>query len=462
MGKAHYKGKDLTEVRSPQRQLVLDMVGSDLGKQTSLWGIANKAKANKQHRFQNLYRLLDEEMLLGCWKELNKGAASGVDRITAKDYQKDLMDNIRNLVERLKGKRYRAKLVRRSYIPKENGKQRPLGIPALEDKLVQLGCAKILTAIYEQDFVESSHGYRPGRGARAAVGELAFNLQYGSCQYIVEADIKGFFDNMEHDWLLEMLALRIDDRAFLKLIEKWLKAGILDTDGQVIHPETGTPQGGIISPVLANVYLHYALDLWFEKVVKKHSEGNAFICRYADDFVCGFRHEEDAVKFYGALPGRLGKFGLTVAPEKTRILRFSRYPPSRDQRFNFLGFELHWCKDRKGIPRVKRRTARKKLQGAGKRIKEWVKENRHLPNREFIEGLNRRLRGHYNYYGVRGNSQSLKKFYEGAIWNVFKWLNRRGGKRRSYTWAAFFKALKQLGVVSPRIVEQKQRYAVYA
>jgi RNA-directed DNA polymerase len=462
VGKAHYKGKDLTEVRSPQRQLALNMVGSDLGKQTSLWGIANKAKANKRHRFQNLYRLLDEEMLLGCWKELNKGAASGVDRITAKEYQKDLMDNIRNLVERLKGKRYRAKLVRRSYIPRENGKQRPLGIPALEDKLVQLGCAKILTAIYEQDFVESSHGYRPGRSARAAVGELAFNLQYGSYRYIVEADIKGFFDNMEHDWLLKMLALRIDDRAFLKLIEKWLKAGILDTDGQVIHPETGTPQGGIISPVLANVYLHYVLDLWFEKVVKKHSEGDTFICRYADDFVCGFRHEEDAVKFYGALPERLGKFGLTVAPEKTRILRFSRYPPSRDQRFNFLGFELHWCKDRKGIPRVKRRTARKKLQGACKRIKEWVKENRHLRIREFVEGLNRRLRGHYNYYGVRGNSQSLKKYYGWAIRNVFKWLNRRGGKRGSYTWAAFSKALKQLGVVSPRIVEQKQRYAVYA
>jgi group II intron reverse transcriptase/maturase len=210
--------------------------------------------------------MLDEEMLLGCWKELNKGAASGVDRITAKDYQKDLIDNIRNLVERLKGKRYRAKLVRRSYIPKENGKERPLGIPALEDKLVQLGCAKILMAIYEQDFIEGSHGYRPGRGAREAVGEMAFNLQYGSYRYIVEADIKGFFDNIEHDWLLKMLEIRIDDKAFLNLIRKWLKAGVLDTDGRVISPETGTPQGGIISPVLANVYLHYALDLWFEKV----------------------------------------------------------------------------------------------------------------------------------------------------------------------------------------------------
>jgi group II intron reverse transcriptase/maturase len=217
-------------------------------------------------------------------------------------------------------------------------------------------------AIYEQDFIEGSHGYRPGRGAREAVGEMAFNLQYGSYRYIVEADIKGFFDNIAHDWLLRMLEERIDDNAFLKLIQKWLKAGVLDTDGQVIHPETGTPQGGIISPVLANVYLHYALDLWFEKVVKKHSEGSAFICRYADDFVCGFRHEEDAARFYAELPKRLKKFGLEVAPEKTRILRFSRYPPIREQRFDFLGFELYWCKDRKNIPRVKRHTRAKETR----------------------------------------------------------------------------------------------------
>lgn len=462
MGKAHYRGKDLTEVRSPQRQLTLNMVGSDLGKQTSLWGIANKAKASKHHRFQNLYRMLDEGMLLGCWKEMNKGAASGVDRITAKDYQKDLIDNIRELVERLKRKGYRAKLVRRSYIPKENGKERPLGIPALEDKLVQLGCAKILMAIYEQDFIEGSHGYRPRRGAREAVGEMAFNLQNGSYRYIVEADIKGFFDNIEHDWLLRMLEERIDDKAFLNLIRKWLKAGVLDTDGRVTSPETGTPQGGIISPVLANVYLHYALDLWFEKVVKKQSEGSAFICRYADDFVCGFRHEEDAVRFYAELPKRLKKFGLEIAPEKTRILRFSRYPPSREQRFDFLGFELHWCEDRKGIPRVKRRTARKKLQGACKRMKEWVRNNRHLPNRVFFEGLNKRLRGHYNYYGVRGNSQSLNTFYQWAVRTAYKWLNRRGGKRRSFTLKTFFEVVKRRGVAGPRIVEKSRRYMVYA
>ena len=382
--------------------------------------------------------------------------------MTAAEYGKNLHANIQDLVERLKKKSYRAKLVRRSYIPKENGKERPLGIPALEDKLVQLGCTKILTAIYEQEFIQSSHGYRPGRSARNAVGELAFNLQYRGYKYIVEADIRGFFDNMDHDWLLKMLALRIDDSAFLNLIRKWLKAGILDTDGHVIHPETGTPQGGIISPVLANVYLHYALDLWFERVVKKHSEGKAFICRYADDFVCGFRHEEDAVKFYEELPKRLGEFSLAVAPEKTQIMRFSRFHPSMKRRFTFLGFELYWWKDRKGILRVKRRTARKKLQGACRRIKEWVKENRHLPVRDFIDGLNRRLLGHYNYYGVMWNGKSLSTYFRWAIITAFKWRNRRGGKRKSFTWENFYKGIKRLGVAIPRIVEGKGQHVVYA
>jgi group II intron reverse transcriptase/maturase len=212
-----------------------------------------------------------------CWGDLNKEAASGVDRVTAEAYQENLEANIQNLAERLKKKRYRAKLVRRCYIPKENGGERPLGIPALEDKLVQLACSKILTAIYEEDFVESSYGDRPGRSAKEAVADLTFNLQIGKFGYIVEADIRGFFDNMDYKWLLKMLKQRSDDRAFLNLIRKWLKAGILETSGQVVFPESGTPQGGIISPILANVYLHYVLDIWFERVVKAHCLGDAII-----------------------------------------------------------------------------------------------------------------------------------------------------------------------------------------
>ena len=441
---------------------MLDTVGPEYHKPTSLRGIANRAKACKHHRFRDLYRHLNADFLLHCWGDLNKAAASGVDEMTAEAYEQDLQANIQALAERLRTKRYRAKLVRRCYIAKENGKQRPLGIPALEDKLVQLACAKLLTAIYEQDFVDSSYGYRPGRSAKEAIGDLTFNLQYGKFGYIVEADVKSFFDNLDHDWLLQMLSLRIDDRAFLKLLRKWLKAGILDTDGQVIHPDTGSPQGGIVSPILANVYLHYALDLWFEQAVKVHCRGDALICRYADDFVCAFRYREDAERFYRVLPQRLAKFGLEVAPEKTQIIRFSRFHPSMKRRFAFLGFELYWFADRQGTPRVKRRTARKRLQGACRRIKDWIRENRHLKGREFIAGLNRRLNGHYNYYGLRGNSRSLWRYFQWAIGCAFKWLNRRGGKRRSFTWQAFTIALSRLGVAKPRITEAKRQHVVFA
>jgi RNA-directed DNA polymerase len=449
-------GKDLTGVRSLQRKLVPDTVGSDQHKQTSLQGIANKARADKQHRFRDLYRHLNAEFLLECWRDLNKRAAEGVDGVTAEAYAQNLQGNIQALADRLKSKRYRAKLVRRHYIPKENGERRPLGIPALEDKLVQIASGKILTAIYEGDFLENSYGYRPKRGARDAVVDLTFDLQFGRYGYVVEADIKGFFDKLDHAWLLKMLRLRIDDRAFLNLIRKWLEAGILDTEGQVIHPDTGTPQGGIVSPVLANVYLHYALDLWFEKVVRRTCRGEARICRYADDWICAFRYREDAQRYYGDLPNRLRKFNLELATEKTRVLLFNRFHPSMKHRFSFLGFEFFWKKDRLGVPRVVRRTARKRLQASCRRIQEWIKLNRHLRG-NFFRRLNERLRGHYNYYGVRGNFRSLHRFYEWAVECTFKWLNRRGGKRRTFTWEQFKRILEQASVARPRITEVNRR-----
>ena len=450
-------GKDLTEVRSPQRPLVPDIVGLESDEPTFLRGIAIKAATNKQHRFRDLYRCLDAELLLHAWADLNKRAASGVDRATAQAYAQDLHANIGHLVERLKTKRYRAKLVRRVYIPKDNGKQRPLGIPALEDRLVQLACAKVLSAIYEQDFLDGSYGYRKGRGALDAVGELTKELQFGPYHYLVEADIRGFFDQMDHDVLLELLGQRIDDRAFLGLIRKWLKAGVLETDGKVIHPQTGTPQGGIVSPVLANVYLHHALDLWFECTVKEHVVGKAAIVRYADDWVCAFQHEADAERFYRTLPKRLQRFGLEVAEEKTNCLRFSRHHLRKGNRFTFLGFEFYWDKDRKGLPRVKRRTAPKKLQGACRRIKEWIKENRHLPNRQFVSGLNRRLTGHYNYFGIIGNAKSINRFYRWATECAYKWLNRRGGKRNSFSQETFWRAVNRGLFRPPRIVAERRR-----
>src|SRR3990170_281015 len=292
--------------------------------QTYLQAIANKAKSQSKYRFRNLYGMLNEDMLHDCWRYIRKDAAFGVDRVSAQEYEQNLGDNIQQLVERLKEKRYRAKLVRRQYIPKGNGKLRPLGIPATEDKLLQLAVKRELEAIYEQDFLRCSYGYRPNVGALDAVDKLTVKLQFGRYNFVVEADIKGFFDNIDHDRLIALLSLRIADRQLLRLIKKWLKAGVLDTDGTVIHPATGTPQGGIISPMLANVYLHYALDQWFQEVVKAHCSGEACLIRYADDYVCAFQYEGDAQRFYRALQFRLEKFGLQLAADKTRVIPFSR------------------------------------------------------------------------------------------------------------------------------------------
>lgn len=439
-----------------------DTVGLDQRETTSLRGIAKRAQACRDHRFQNLYRLLDANLLLDCWDDLNKKAASGVDGVTAAAYEQDLIANIQHLTERLKTKSYRTRLVRRCYIPKDNGGERPLGIPALEDKLVQLACAKVLNAIYEADFLSVSYGYRPGIGAKDAVSDLGFNLQYSRFGHIVEADIQGYFDDIDHDRLLAMLSLRIDDKAFLSLLRQWLKAGILDIDGQILHPVAGSPQGGVVSPILANVYLHYALDLWFEHEVKPRCHGQALIIRYADDYVCAFQYQRDAQRFYRVMPKRLATFGLQVAPEKTRILRFSRFHPGLCRRFVFLGFELYWARDRRGDLRVMKRTARKKLQQAKRRMTLWIKANRHLPGRQFVKALNRKLVGHYNYFGLRSNEVSVNSFFHHAIGCAFKWLNRRGGKRRSFTWGRFKAALKALGVALPRTVERQRQHVVHA
>jgi RNA-directed DNA polymerase len=279
----------------------------------------------------------------------------------------------------------------------------------------------------------------------------------GTCHAMIEADIQGFFDHMDHTGLLDMLRRRIDDRAFLRLLHTWLKAGMLDTDGQVVHPETGTPQSGTVSPVLAHGYLHYALDLWFEQVVQPHGRGEARLCRYADDWVCAFRLQEDAARFFRVLPKRLGKFHLQVAPEKTHLRRCSRFHPSTKRRFTCLGFAFFWIPDRHGVPRVLRRTARKKLQAACQRLTAWMRQYRHLPGRACFQRLNARLRGHYNYYGVRGNARSLNRFCHWAMDCTCKWLNRRGGQQRSYTWEQCTHVLDRVKVVRPRMTEGPRR-----
>lgn len=421
--------------------------------QTSLRGIANRARSDRKARFRDLYRLLNEENLRGCFYQLRKTAAPGVDQVTFVEYEQNLDANVANLVERLKEKRYRAKLVRRKYIPKGNGKFRPLGIPALEDKLLQMAVAQVLTAIYEGDFLDCSWGYRPKRGPREASRVLANQLYRGQVGWVVEADIRGFFDSISHHWMMRMLAERVADKALLGLIGKWLKAGILEEDGKVVHPATGTPQGGVISPILANIYLHYVLDLWVEHRVRKGNQGRMVMMRFADDFVCAFQYRNDAKRFEMQLSERLGKFGLAVAAEKTRMLQFSRWAPEPNEGFEFLGFEFRWVRRRTtGKMGVRRRTSPKRLQASVRVFSQWLKENYSERLSILMKDVCRKLEGYWNYYGVQGNSESLSRFYFQCRKLLFKWLNRRSQKR-SYTWEGFSQMLEVFGVPTPRIVE---------
>jgi RNA-directed DNA polymerase len=435
-----------------EKETLTRHVGLDKLMQTSLQGIEQKAKQNKKHKFSNLYGLLNEQALGYAWKSINKKASAGVDKITAEEYAENLTKNINEIVDALKNKRYHAKLIKRVEIPKGNGKKRPLGIPSVSDKILQNAVTMILKAIYEPEFLESSYGYRPNVGAGMAVKDLTKELQFSKYSFIVEADINGFFDNINHDWLIKMLEYKINDRAFIGLIKKWLKAGILDTDGLVKHPVTGCPQGGIISPTLSNIYLHYVLDLWFEKIVKSKSQGEAYICRYCDDFVCAFRYKGDAEKFYNQLPKRLRKFELQLSIEKTNIISFTRFRKQEKTYFEFLGFEYRWGVSALGKDIIKRRTSRNKLRQSLSNMKNWCKGIRSKRLVAIIKLLNSKLRGYYNYYGVIGNSKDLNGFYRITMETLYKWQNRRS-QRRSFNWIEFKKMIKRYGVITPRITE---------
>ena len=427
--------------------------------QAVLAGIANRARISKRHRFGGLYTLLDEKFLRWSFYNLNRKAAPGVDEVTWQEYEKNLDENLANLVDRLKRKAYKARLVKRHYIPKGK-KLRPLGLPVLEDKLVQYAAKTILEAIYEADFYEYSFAYRPERSAKDATNELCFRLQFGPFGWIVDCDIRSFFDEIDHDWMVRMLEERVHDRAFVGLIRKWLKAGVLEDIYTVIHPASGTPQGGVASPVLANIYLHYVLDLWFQKVVQKEAQGECLMMRYADDVVCAFRYKQEAERFLRQVQERLAKFGLSLSAEKTHLIRFTRFETSKSRSFGFLGFEFRWGLNRYYKPQLKRRTLRKKQQAACREMTAWIRKERGKQGlRKLMATFRRKLQGHWNYFGVPHNSSSLWEFYQSACRIVFKWLNRRS-QRRSFTWDRFNRMLDRYQIPKPRMsVKPRKRYA---
>jgi group II intron reverse transcriptase/maturase len=426
--------------------------------QTKLHRIAKKASTDRDCQFTSLYHLMNKELLLECFTLLKGKAVSGIDNITKEQYAMNLDANLENLVERLHKMAYKPQPVKRVYIPKAGSqRKRPLGIPAFEDKLVQAGLVKILQAIYEQDFLSDSYGFRPLRSCHDALRALSQTVENEPIHYIVEADIKGFFDNVDQEQLMQFISHRIVDKRILRLIKRFLKAGIQEY-GQYKASETGTPQGGVISPLLANIYLHYTLDLWFEKCVKQTCKGYARLIRYADDYVVCFQIEAEAKDFEEAMKVRLKQFNLEVSPEKTKRFEFGVFAQSkakargeRPATFDFLGFTHYNSRSRDGKRyRMKRKTVSKRLIAKVGAYKEWLKAHRPQPTAEIMKPTAAKLRGHFAYYGVTDNSKSLQSFAYWVIKTLYKWLNRRG-KRGCYTWKKFNKLLALYSLPTPRI-----------
>jgi group II intron reverse transcriptase/maturase len=428
---------------------------------TKLHRIAGKARREPEFVFTSLFHLMGEELLRGCFERLRSDAAAGIDRVTKAEYAKTLEANLTELVERLHRMGYRPQAVRRRYIPKPGStKERPLGIPTLEDKLVQAGLVHILEQIYEQDFIDNSYGFRPGRSCHDALRTLRRTVEGGSIHWIVEADIKGFFDNVSHEWMMKFLGHRIGDKRVLRMVKRFLKAGIVE-EGKFLTSKEGTPQGGVISPLLANIYLHYVLDLWFERRYRRSCSGVARLIRYCDDFVVCFEKQEEAERFRRELIGRLAQFSLEVELSKTKVLEFGPCAAERARQqgrrkpetFDFLGFTHYCSRSRNGkCFRMKRVTSRKRFRAKLGAFKHWLKTNRSkMATRELWEGACTKLRGHYAYYGVTDNSSGIERYAHEAKKLLYKWLNRRGGKRQ-LTWEKLVLMEERFPLPKPRIM----------
>jgi RNA-directed DNA polymerase len=425
---------------------------------TTLSRVSELAKGNKTMRFLSIAHLLTVGALVEAFYRLRKDASAGVDGVTYAVYEANAWENIESLHGRVKSGRYRAEPLRRIYIPKEDGRQRPISIPSLEDKVVQKATVDLLNAIYEEDFLGCSYGFRPKRGAQDALDEIGQVICRRDISCVLEADICSYFDTIVRSLLMEMIGRRVGDGSILRLIGKWLNVGVID-QGRLLVTETGTGQGQVISPLLANIYLHYVLDEWFEKEVKPRLRGEAYEIRYADDFILCFQYREDAERVLAVLTKRFTKYGLTLHPEKTRLIEFGRTALIKSEKegkgkpatFDFLGF-THICKrSLRGKFTIHVRTMRKRLRRSLKAVTTWCQEHRHDPVEKQCEILNAKLRGHYQYYGRPTNFRSLWEFYRVVRKHWKKWLNRRT-RGKTLSWSDYENLLRLHPLLRPRIV----------
>jgi RNA-directed DNA polymerase len=417
--------------------------------------IAEQAITHPDRVFTSLIHRMEFDFLREAFFELRRDGAPGLSGVTVKDYEKDLEANLKDLHERLAGQSYVAPPIKRVWIDKDNGKKRPIGLVEIEDKIVQKAVSMLMGAVFEQDFLPISYGFREGRNAHDALAFIREQCMTRGIRWIYDADITGFFDNLDWGWLRTFIQRRINDGGILRLIGKWLNAGIMEGE-EISYSDKGTPQGGVISPLLANIYLHYVLDLWFEAEVKPRMRGHCFLVRFADDFVIGFQYEDDARRVADVLPKRFGKYGLELHPEKSRLLDFSR--PARTQTsgrgantFDFVGFTHYWARSRRGFWVIKRKTARKKVRKTIQGIRDWCRWNRHRDIEEQHRVLSSKLRGHYQYFGVRGNMKALAAVRDQVRGAWRYWLHRRSSKK-AMPWTKFEALLERMPLPIPKIL----------
>jgi RNA-directed DNA polymerase len=426
---------------------------------TRLQRIAQLAQEDRDRVLVSLAHAIDIDLLREAHSRTRKDGAPGVDGQTAAGYEETLGENLQSLLNRFKSGHYKAPPVRRVYIPKGNDptKKRPIGVPTFEDKVLQRAVTMVLEAVYEQEFLDCSYGCRPGRSAHQAIRDLRKGLMAMGGGWVLDADIEGYYDNLDHGHLRSFLDQRVRDGVLRRAVDKWLKAGVME-EGNLRHPATGTPQGGVISPLLSNIYLHEVLDVWFETAVKPRLQGEAFLIRFVDDFVLVFQLDSDARRVLEVLPKRFGRYGLRLHPDKTRLVRFE--PPRSEgewrqdretpRSFDFLGFTHHWEKSRWGRWMVKRKTATNRFTRALRRINLWCRGHRHAPIPWQHAHLDRKLRGHDEYYGISGNSKALSSLRHRVkrIWR--KWLSRRSRTSR-VNWVRFNLLLKRYPLPNPKI-----------